>query len=109
FRYWQQRFGGDPGIVNRPININNIAFTVIGVTPQGFDGAMQVGSSLDVTIPIAWESQINPERSNMKGQVWWLRVMGRLKPGATAEQVRASREGLFQQAFLEHRTVYQAK
>ena len=109
YRYWQRRFGGDTDIVNQQININNIAFTVIGVTPQGFDGTMQVGSTQDVTIPIAWEAQVNPERSNMKNQVWWLRIMGRLKPGATAEQVRASLEGAFQQAVLEHRTAFQAQ
>jgi predicted permease len=109
YRYWQRRFGSDPGIVNRQININNIAFTVIGITPEGFDGTMQVGSSQDVTIPIAWEAQVNPERSNMKNQVWWLRIMGRLNPGVTAEQVKARLESVFQQAVIEHRTAFQAQ
>jgi len=108
YRYWQQRFGGDPAIVNKQINLNNLAFTVIGVTPQGFEGTMQIGSSQDVSIPVAWEPQINPERSRMKGAVWWLRLMGRLKPGATAEQARAELETVFQQSALEHRTAYQA-
>ena len=57
-RYWQRRFGGDPAVIGKQINLNNVAFTIIGVTPPGFEGTMQVGSSQDVTIPIAWEPQL---------------------------------------------------
>src|SRR4029434_5849354 len=39
FRYWRQRFGGDPAVIGKQINLNNVAFTVIGVTPPGFEGA----------------------------------------------------------------------
>jgi predicted permease len=108
YRYWQRRFGGDTLVINKSINLNNIAFTIIGVTPQGFDGTMQVGSSQDVSIPIAFEPQIAPERSRMRGEVWWLRLMARLKPGATAEQAKASLEGTFIASVLEHRTAMQA-
>jgi hypothetical protein len=43
YRYWERRFGGDKEIVGRQINLNNVAFTVVGVTPPGFEGTMQVG------------------------------------------------------------------
>jgi predicted permease len=111
YRYWQQRFGGDPGVVGKQINLNNVAFTVVGVTPLGFEGTMQAGSTQDVTIPIAWEPQLNVERerSRMYGAgVWWLRIMGRLKPEATAEQARAQLESVFHQSVVEHRTARQA-
>jgi predicted permease len=85
-----------------------MAFTVIGVSPEGFDGAMQVGESKDVTISIAWEQQVSPERSRMKGVMWWLRLMGRLKPGATMEQARTDLELAFQQSVREHRETFQA-
>ncbi|MCA1634301.1 MAG: ABC transporter permease [Acidobacteria bacterium] len=29
-RYWQRRFGSDPAIVGRQINLNNVSFTVVG-------------------------------------------------------------------------------
>ncbi|HEY9433308.1 MAG TPA: ABC transporter permease [Blastocatellia bacterium] len=112
FRYWQKRFSGDPGVIGRQINLNNVAFTVIGVTPPGFDGTGQAGSTQDVTIPIAWEPQMyaDRERSNMNGAgVWWLRIMGRLKPGATVEQARAQLEGVFNQSVVEHRTARQTQ
>ncbi len=111
-RYWQRRFNGDPSVVGRQINLNNIAFTVIGVTSPGFEGTMQAGSTQDVTIPIAWEPQIYIERdrSNMNGAgVWWLRIMGRLKPGATLEQARTQLEGAFHQSVVEHRTARQTQ
>jgi predicted permease len=112
YRYWQRRFSGDPGVVSKQINLNNVAFTVVGVTPPGFDGTGQAGSTRDVTIPIAWEPQmhVERERSNMNGaDVWWLLIMGRLKPGATPEQARAQLEGVFHQSVVEHRTARQTQ
>jgi predicted permease len=109
-RYWQRRFGGDPAVLGKQVSLNNVAFTVVGVTPPGFDGAMQVGSSPDITMPLALEPQINANRSRLAGAgQWWLRLMGRLKPGARAEQARASLEGVFQQAVVEHRTARQVQ
>jgi predicted permease len=111
-RYWQRRFGGDPSIIDQQINLNNVAFTVIGITPPGFDGTMQVGSTQDVTIPIAWEPQmyVERDRSRMSGAgVWWLRIMGRLKPEARAEQAKAELEGIFHQSVVEHRTARQTQ
>jgi len=111
-RYWQRRFGGNPAVIGKQINLNNVAFTIIGVTPPGFEGAMQVGSTQDVTIPIAWEPQVTPERerSRMYGAgVWWLRLMGRLKPGATPEQARTNLEGVFHQSVTEQRAARQAE
>jgi predicted permease len=112
YRYWQRRFSGDPGVIGKQINLNKVAFTVIGVTPPGFDGAGQAGSTRDVTIPIAWEPQmyVDRERSNMNGAgVWWLLIIGRLKPGATIEQARAQLEGVFHQSVVEHRTARQTQ
>jgi predicted permease len=102
-RYWQKRFGSDPSVVGRQINLNGVPFTVAGVSPPGFDGTMQVGSSPDVTIPVTWEPQVGTERSRMAGGSWWLRVMGRLKEGATPEQARAELDAVFQQSVVEHR------
>ncbi|HEU0005496.1 MAG TPA: ABC transporter permease, partial [Terriglobia bacterium] len=111
-RYWQQRFGANPAVIGQQINLNNVAFTVAGVTPPGFEGTMDAGSTQDVTIPISWEPQlyVERERSRMHGAgVWWFRLMGRLKPGATAEQARAQLESAFHHSVVEHRTARQAQ
>jgi predicted permease len=105
-RFWASRFNGDPAAIGKQVNINNVAFTIAGVTPPGFSGTSQVGSSQDVSLPLAWELQINAKSSNLEGAgVWWLRLMGRLKPGATMAQVEASLAGPFQQSVLEHRAL----
>jgi len=112
YRYWQQRFSGNPTVIGKQINLNNVSFTIVGVTPAGFDGTMQAGTTQDVTIPIALEPQIYVERdrSYMNGAgVWWLRLMGRLKPGATAEQARTQLENAFHQSVIEHRSARQSQ
>src|SRR5262252_3897542 len=55
YRYWQRRFGGNSNIIGKQINLNNVPFTIAGVGPPGFEGAMDVGTSLDVAIPMGWE------------------------------------------------------
>ena len=112
YRYWQKRFGGNNAVVGKQINLNNVPFTIVGVSSPGFDGTMGVGTTQDVTIPIAIEPQmyVDRRRSYMSGAgVWWLRMMGRLKPGATAEQARAQLENVFFQSVLEHRSARQAQ
>ena len=110
YRYWQRRFGGDPGVIGRQINLNRVAFTVVGVTPPGFEGTGQVGSTQDVSFPVAWEPQLyaDAKSSRMNGAgEWWLRLMGRLKPGASADEARAQLELAFQQSVVEHRAARQ--
>ena len=111
YRYWQQRFSGDPSVVGKQINLNNVSFTIAGVSAKGFDGTMGVGTTQDVTIPVTLEPQLHADkqRSYMSGTgVWWLRIMGRLNPGVTREQASSQLENAFLQSVLEHRAARQA-
>lgn len=109
-RLWTTRFNSDPAIVGKQVNINNVAFTVVGVTPAGFAGTANVGMTQDVTIPLAWEPQIAGEQTNTRGAgIWWLRLMGRLKPGTTLEQAQAALAEPFQASVLEHRAARQSR
>jgi predicted permease len=109
-RFWTNRFGADPSVVGKQVNINNVAFTVVGVTSAGFTGTSNVGTAQDVSIPLAWEQQVAGEQSNQLGAgIWWLRLMGRLQPGATLAQAEATLAGPFQESVLEHRSMRQAK
>lgn len=109
-RFWTNRFGADPSIVGKQVNINNVAFTIAGVTAAGFSGASEVGSSQDVSVPLAWEPQISGERTNSRGAgIWWLRMMGRLQPGASIAQAETALAGPFQQAVVDHRAGRQAR
>ena len=101
-QYWQRRFGSDPAVIGKTIKVNQIPCTIIGVTPLCFYGALQVGQAADVSIPLALEAQLNPSNVRLnKPWVWWLRIMGRLKPGVSAERARVELETAFQQSAQE--------
>lgn len=75
-RFWKRRFGGDPGIVDRTITLNDRLVTVIGVMPPDLPS---IREKPDLWAP----TQLDPE---WRGR--FLRVVGRLEPGATLEQAR---------------------
>ena len=103
YRYWETRFGRDPAAVGKTIQVNRVPVTLIGVTPATFAGAMQVGESADITLALAQHTRVQPDRAASRAQpwYWWIRIMGRLAPNATAAQAAASLEPAFQQAARE--------
>ena len=101
-KYWMSRFGGNPSILGTPVRVNNVPVTIVGVLPSGFTGVEQpVDDPPDVSLPIAFEPQLNPGLTAPPSLVtrptfWWLLVMGRLKPGVTAAQAQGNLAGVFQ-------------
>src|SRR5882724_11468010 len=106
-QFWQERFGANPAVIGQPLKLNKQSFTIIGVTPPAFTGTLQVDYHPAVTIPLACEPLLQGENSNLGTSdtpgVWWLDLLGRLKPGATYEQARDTLNGTFQAAALEVR------
>ena len=103
YRYWERRFNRDPSVIGKTIQVNRVPVTLIGVTPPGFAGAMQIGESVDVSLPLAQHARLQPDRSKNRAQpwYWWIRVMGRLADGVTVEQARESLEPIFQDTARE--------
>ena len=99
-KYWHTRFATDPAVVGKTVRINSVPVTIVGVLSPEFTGVQQpVGELEDVTVPLALDSQINPRPGPPRSSqptYWWLQVMGRLKPGASPEQVQGNLEGVFQ-------------
>jgi putative ABC transport system permease protein len=88
--FWQREFGGDPGVLGRTVSLDGYIVPVIGVTPASFFG-VEVGSRYDVAIPLCADRLIAEDK---KGRIplrhaWWLSMIGRLKPGWTAERATA--------------------
>src|SRR5437667_8728473 len=104
-QFWQERFGANPAVIGQQFNLNKLSFTVIGVTPPAFTGTSQVDYHPAVTVPLVCEPLLQGEHSRLGTAkapgVWWLDLMGRLKPGATSEQARDSLNGAFQGGALE--------
>ena len=89
-QFWQDRFGGTPAVIGQTLKLNQQSFTIIGVTPPAFTEISQVDYHPAVTVPLFSEPLLQGERSNLgttkEPGLWWLNLMGRLKPGATYEQ-----------------------
>src|SRR6059058_566344 len=98
--FWRTRFGGNPSVIGQTIMLDRRPFRVIGVTPRGFFG-VEVGRTFDVALPLCAEALLRGQQAGT-GQraVWWLDIMGRLKPGWTVEraqaQVAAMSPGVFE-------------
>jgi predicted permease len=104
-QFWQKRFAANPAVLGQQLKLNKLSFTIIGVTPPAFTGTSQVDYHPAVTVAVASEPLLQGERSNLgtanRPGVWWMNLMGRLKPGATSEQARDGLNGTFQAAALE--------
>ena len=105
YQLWQDRFAANAAVIGQQLNLNQQSLTIIGVTPPAFNGTLQVDFHPALTIPLAIEPLLRGDNSLLgtmgKSGVWWLNIMGRLKPGATAEQARQSLNAAFQTAALE--------
>jgi predicted permease len=93
---WQRRFGGDPGIVGRTISLNGQAFTVVGVTAEGFRGTTPIGGP-ELWVPWAMYREaltgLGLEGYNSRRGLIYQGV-ARLKDGVTLEQAQGNVEAI---------------
>ncbi len=84
YDYWQRRFQADPAALGRNLRIGGSAYEIIGVARKGFSG-VEPGRFVDVWLPGTLY-----ERQALSEPGWhWFRILGRLAPGASAEQIQA--------------------
>jgi putative ABC transport system permease protein len=84
--FWQRRFGGDPGLVNKTITLNDESYTVVGVMPASFQFGREIGQVVDLWTPIAFTPQ-QLSFNNLTNE--FLFVFARMKPGVTIGQAQA--------------------
>jgi putative ABC transport system permease protein len=92
YDYWQRRFGGDPAILARTLVVDSRSYSVLGIAPKGFAGT-EPGRFVDVYLPV---TVMDP--GVFANDVRLFRLMGRLAPSVTREQLAAR----LQPAFLRH-------
>ncbi len=86
YAYWHTHFHDDRGVVGRTVRLNKHPFTIIGVAPPGFHGAV-VFFSLDFFVPLVSQQQVQGRNDlNARGTVSMDMVIGRLKAGVTPAQ-----------------------
>jgi predicted permease len=100
--FWSSRLGADRSIVGHPIVFNGISFTVVGVTPPGFNGFI-AGVAPDFYTPISMVEQTihDPGRLSNRSSMWLI-VDGRLAPGATTATMLAEASVLAHEIELAH-------
>ncbi|HSA58020.1 MAG TPA: ABC transporter permease [Gemmatimonadaceae bacterium] len=92
--FWQRQFGGDQGIVGRPISIDGNPYTVVGVMPRGFTFPT---ARTELWTPLAYDFDVATTRG-----VHYITVIGRLKPGVTLAAAGAEMDLLMQRLARAH-------
>jgi predicted permease len=83
---WHRRFRANPKVVGQTVLVYGAAVTIVGVAPKDFVGSGTPPVPPDLWIPLSAEAVIMPQRAARNDQEERLRIVARLKPGATAEQ-----------------------
>ena len=105
---WQSTYGGDPSVVGSTFVIEGHPFTVIGVTPPGFFGETLRSEPPGLWIPLQLEPLINGNGTLLRQPVGaWLRIIGRLRPGASVEGMASRLTGVLRQ-WMERDSGYPA-
>ena len=85
-RAWQVNYGSDPAMVGSTLVVEGHPLTIIGIAPPGFYGDTLESDPPDIWVPLQQEPMIDAEGSLLHQSISaWLRVIGRLKPGATID------------------------
>jgi len=99
-RLWRSRFGGDPGVLGRRIVLDGVPHTVIGVLPADFrhPEPLYLQETTELWKPLA----LAPAATRTSRGLRFLRVLGRLAPGVTAERARADLDAVAHRLESEH-------
>ena len=97
-RFWTREFARSPHVIGKIILFNLTPMTIIGVNPRGFTGAFSAQETPDVFFPfsmqpIAAPLKIGESTSSSlltNTNLWWVLVMGRIKPGVPDRTAAAS-------------------
>jgi putative ABC transport system permease protein len=105
YSYWQKRFGGDPGVVGRRVELNNHPLTIVGVAQKGFNGAYPILDS-DLYVPLSVDISSGP---GAKPALLWtdrtdrsVSLLARLKPGTKIQPAEAAMSVIAQRIASEH-------
>ena len=95
YAYWQTRFAGDPSVLGSTVIVNGRNYNIVGVAQRGFDG-LDIGYTTQMFVPMMMKAQITPNWDDLKNRRQrWVNAFGRLKPGVSAEQAKASLQPFF--------------
>jgi putative ABC transport system permease protein len=91
---WQRAFGGDPGVIGRTIQLNDVAHEVVGVMPPGFRDPM-----FDAEL---WRSRVINAAGSCGRGCYTMRVMGRLGSGVPLARAQTDARQVAARLAAEH-------
>lgn len=106
--FWQRQFDRSPSAIGKIVDVNLTPVTIIGVAPHGFAGGSHVHTPQDLFLPLSMQPVIFPKKTGSllsDGDTWWIQIVGRLRPGTSDEQARASLAVSLNQAVRSTMTV----
>jgi predicted permease len=91
YKYWTRRFGRNPAVLGKTVQIHNDPVTIVGVTQPEFYGLVP-GNEIDITLPIMFEGASALADRNS----WWFKAVGRLKPDVPVAKAQADLNAIYQ-------------
>jgi predicted permease len=105
-RVWQTVYGSDTAVVGSTFVVEGHPMTIVGVTPPGFFGETLQSDPPDMWLPLQQEPMISGDGALLRqAPQAWLRMMGRLKAGASTEGMSARLTGVLRQ-WLQYDSAY---
>lgn len=95
YKFWQREFGGAADAVGRPVRLDGVPFTIVGVTPREFFGP-EIGRTFDIIVPLGSEPLLHGRESwvTQESLASPLTVMVRLSAQQTAEAANDALRGI---------------
>jgi predicted permease len=102
YPFWQQKLGGNAGVIGETLTLDGRAFTVVGVAPASFSGLM-VGTDPDFWAPLTGMVRFRPDDEDRftDRDSSWLIVAGRMRQDGGRKSVQAEMHVLAKQVYLE--------
>jgi predicted permease len=83
YRAWQQKYGADRKLVGSTMVLDGHPVTIIGIAPPGFFGETLRSDPPELFVPLQQEPMFRGANSLLHHFQAWLRVIGRVRPGAS--------------------------
>src|SRR5262249_34831455 len=107
-RAWETIYAADPTVVGSTFTIEQHPFTIAGVTPPGFFGDTLNADPPDLWLPMQQEPAMNGTGSFLRvTSLAWLRVIGRLRPGASVNGMAPRLTGILRE-WIQHDAGFRA-
>ncbi len=97
-RAWRERWGGNPALVGKQIELDEVSYEVIGVLPPRANG---ISGKADVWLPISMATTLGPGYLDSR-KLRWLSAVGRLRPGVDVEAAGRDLGGIASQLAAEY-------